>query len=746
MLKPGRPREPEFLAAARRARPRLLPGGRLRRAGAAAPRSTSRGTAGSTCTSRCCPPGAARRRCSTRSWPATRSPAPPPSCSRRAWTPARSSASSPSRSGPRDTAGDLLDRLAVSGRRAARAPPSTGIEAGALVAAPQPADGVTLAPKIDRRGRPRSTGRARAPRRPADPRPARPRPAPGPRSAGSGSSSGPVTLARRRRRLGAGRAAGRPRRRVLVGTGTQRRCVLARCSRRARSRCPPPTGPAACAPSRRAAGSVTGPPASAGRAPRAGDPPCRRSTPPGAAAYDVLRGGRTSATPTPTCCCRSCCASAGSPAATPPSPPSWPTGRCAGQGTVRRGPGRAASTGRWASVDPRCSTLLRLGAYQLLDLRVPSHAAVGTTVDLARAMVGHGRGRVRQRRAAPGRAGSDLDALAATVAPARRRRTPTARLAVVHSPPALDRRRPVATRSARTAGELEALLAADNERARGAPWSPGPGRAAVEELVGGRADGAGPLVAVRRAAGRRRPGRRARRCARAGPACRTRAASWSRLRAGAGAAGRAATQRWLDLCAGPGGKAALLAARGRPAGCAGCSPPSGRRTGPSWCARRSPATRARTSRWSPPTAPGRRGAPGSFDRVLRRRARAPAWARCAAARGPLAAAPRATSPALVALQRGAAAQRAATRSGPAASSPTSTCSPHLAETVGRRRRERARRDASTSMPVDAVCCSERRRTSARGRHGPAVAAPARHRRDVPRAAAPPLVRLRGARR
>jgi 16S rRNA (cytosine967-C5)-methyltransferase len=34
--------------------------------------------------------------------------------------------------------------------------------------------------------------------------------------------------------------------------------------------------------------------------------------------------------------------------------------------------------------------LLRLGAYQLIDLRVPSHAAVDTTVDLTRAIVGTG--------------------------------------------------------------------------------------------------------------------------------------------------------------------------------------------------------------------------------------------------------------------------------------------------------------------------------------------------------------------
>jgi 16S rRNA (cytosine967-C5)-methyltransferase len=41
-------------------------------------------------------------------------------------------------------------------------------------------------------------------------------------------------------------------------------------------------------------------------------------------------------------------------------------------------------------LDPRVLDLLRLGAYQLLDLRVPSHAAVDTTVDLTRAIAGAG--------------------------------------------------------------------------------------------------------------------------------------------------------------------------------------------------------------------------------------------------------------------------------------------------------------------------------------------------------------------
>ncbi|WP_309229647.1 MULTISPECIES: methionyl-tRNA formyltransferase [unclassified Blastococcus] len=50
--------------------------------------------------------------------------------------------------GPRDTAGDLLGRLAVSGAQLLVAT-LDGIAAGALEAQPQPADGVSLAPKVE---------------------------------------------------------------------------------------------------------------------------------------------------------------------------------------------------------------------------------------------------------------------------------------------------------------------------------------------------------------------------------------------------------------------------------------------------------------------------------------------------------------------------------------------------------------------------------------------------------------------
>ncbi len=50
--------------------------------------------------------------------------------------------------GPRDTAGDLLERLAVSGAQLLVAT-LDGIAAGALEARPQPADGISLAPKVE---------------------------------------------------------------------------------------------------------------------------------------------------------------------------------------------------------------------------------------------------------------------------------------------------------------------------------------------------------------------------------------------------------------------------------------------------------------------------------------------------------------------------------------------------------------------------------------------------------------------
>ena len=41
------------------------------------------------------------------------------------------------------------------------------------------------------------------------------------------------------------------------------------------------------------------------------------------------------------------------------------------------------------SIDPPVLDALRLGAHQLLSMRVPAHAAVSTTVDVVRREIGH---------------------------------------------------------------------------------------------------------------------------------------------------------------------------------------------------------------------------------------------------------------------------------------------------------------------------------------------------------------------
>lgn len=71
VLKPARPRDPDFQARLREIDPDCCP---VVAYGALIPRapSTSPGTAGSTCTSRCCPHGAEPRPSSSRSSRATR--------------------------------------------------------------------------------------------------------------------------------------------------------------------------------------------------------------------------------------------------------------------------------------------------------------------------------------------------------------------------------------------------------------------------------------------------------------------------------------------------------------------------------------------------------------------------------------------------------------------------------------------------------------------------------------------------
>ena len=217
-------------------------------------------------------------------------------------------------------------------------------------------------------------------------------------------------------------------------------------------------------------------------------------------------------------------------------------------------------------IDPPVLDALRLGAHQLLGMRVPAHAALDATVSLVRAEIGAGASgfvnavlrRVAER---------PLDEWLADVAPAD---GGDAALAVRASHPVWIVRalrqalaahrgtRHIADRDA----ELAALLEADN-----APPVVNlvalPVAGGAEALAAALDDGAepGPLApdSALHSGGDagRLPGVRegVLRVQDAGSQLTARALAQAPVPA---AEGRA--ERWLDLCAGPGGKAALLAA------------------------------------------------------------------------------------------------------------------------------------------------------------------------------------------
>ena len=227
------------------------------------------------------------------------------------------------------------------------------------------------------------------------------------------------------------------------------------------------------------------------------------------------------------------------------------SGTLRGQGTYDAVIDACLTTGR---VKPRVRDVLRLGTHQLLAMRVPRHAAVSATVELARLRTGAasaGLVNAVLRKVAS----QDLDRWVGDLAPDRATDR-TGHLALAHSHPrwvveALD--------EAVGADELEALLAADNRPPR-VTLVARPGLATRDELPGtpttlspygvvldGGDPGAVPAVAEGRAAVQD---------------------EGSQLVALSLAEhpldGR--DERWLDLCAGPGGKAALLAALAAPRG------------------------------------------------------------------------------------------------------------------------------------------------------------------------------------
>ena len=206
------------------------------------------------------------------------------------------------------------------------------------------------------------------------------------------------------------------------------------------------------------------------------------------------------------------------------------------------------------SLDPQVRAVLRMGAYQLLHMRVATHAAVHATVDLARAVAGEKVVRFVNavlRRAAE----RDWPAWVDRLAPA----DDIGRLAFEHGQPgwvvaafadalgddvaelntALAEDRPVTHLVARP-GRItrDELLEQAPAGATAGPWSPYAVRlaggdpsaiAAVREGAAAVQDEGSQLVALALA------------------------------RAEIEGTNPVGAERWLDVCAGPGGKAALLA-------------------------------------------------------------------------------------------------------------------------------------------------------------------------------------------
>jgi 16S rRNA (cytosine967-C5)-methyltransferase len=206
-------------------------------------------------------------------------------------------------------------------------------------------------------------------------------------------------------------------------------------------------------------------------------------------------------------------------------------------------------------IDAGTLEVLRLGAHQLLAMRVPDHAAVSATVDLAADALGPkpvGFVNAVLRKVSA----EELPGWMNRLAPDRVS-DPIGHLAMVHSHP-----RWIVTAARDSLGgdlaETEAFLAANNVPAR-VTLTARPGRCEVSELLDAGADAGcwSPYAAVLPGGD---PGKI--------PAVIEGRAGiqdeGSQLVALALAAAplTGADRRWLDLAAGPGGKAALLAALG----------------------------------------------------------------------------------------------------------------------------------------------------------------------------------------
>ncbi|WP_380156649.1 RsmB/NOP family class I SAM-dependent RNA methyltransferase [Kineococcus sp. R86509] len=212
----------------------------------------------------------------------------------------------------------------------------------------------------------------------------------------------------------------------------------------------------------------------------------------------------------------------------------------------------------FAELDAGVLDILRMGLHQLLAMRVPDHAAVATSVALARNVVGGGPSGLINAvlRSAAGR---DLDAWIAEVASTGHEDDDLA-LRYSHPQWIVRSLREALKAHGHEAGELEDLLTADNTPAQVAVAAL-PGLSEPEDLVGKASflevvPGRWAPTAVQLVHGD--PGKLP--SVRGGRARVQDEGSQivALVLAAADVEGR--DERWLDLCAGPGGKAALLAA------------------------------------------------------------------------------------------------------------------------------------------------------------------------------------------
>ncbi|MGW8364141.1 RsmB/NOP family class I SAM-dependent RNA methyltransferase [Streptomyces wedmorensis] len=206
-------------------------------------------------------------------------------------------------------------------------------------------------------------------------------------------------------------------------------------------------------------------------------------------------------------------------------------------------------------VDPPVLDVLALGAHQLLGTRIPTHAAVSASVELARVVLGDGRAKFVNavlRKISQ----QDLDAWVAQVAPPYDQ-DPEDHLAVVHSHPRWVVSALWDSLGGGRAG-IEDLLEADNERPE-VTLVARPGRATADELSAATETlpGRWSPYALRMAEGGE-PG--AIEAVKEGRAGVQDEGSQLVAIALANAPLEGSDTRWLDGCAGPGGKAALLAA------------------------------------------------------------------------------------------------------------------------------------------------------------------------------------------